>query len=134
MPGQFLLKDVVLLGAALLTAGEAWAGGRRFGPAHETPNPYERCQASFGRFIVDYIRWFLGCWQAFLTAPLPVGKAKRGGAVGKVCRVCENWSLERALVAFDLVRGPVTVLSGSWFDTQFGCSSLPTAYHDLSFC
>jgi hypothetical protein len=23
---------------------------------------------------------------------------------------------------------------GSWFDTQFGCSSLPTAYHDLSFC
>ena len=24
--------------------------------------------------------------------------------------------------------------SGSWFDVQFGCSSLPTAYHDLSFC
>jgi uncharacterized membrane protein YkgB len=25
MPGQFLLKDIVLLGAALWTAGEAWA-------------------------------------------------------------------------------------------------------------
>ena len=25
MPGQFVLKDVVLLGAALWTAGEAWA-------------------------------------------------------------------------------------------------------------
>jgi uncharacterized membrane protein YkgB len=26
MPGQFVLKDIVLLGAALWTAGEAWAG------------------------------------------------------------------------------------------------------------
>jgi uncharacterized membrane protein YkgB len=25
MPGQFVLKDIVLLGAALWTAGEAWA-------------------------------------------------------------------------------------------------------------
>ena len=28
MPGQFLLKDIVLLGAALSTAGEAIAGAR----------------------------------------------------------------------------------------------------------
>ena len=28
MPGQFLLKDVVLLGVALLTAGEAWEAAR----------------------------------------------------------------------------------------------------------
>jgi uncharacterized membrane protein YkgB len=29
MPGQFLLKDVVLLGAAIWSLGEAWAGGDR---------------------------------------------------------------------------------------------------------
>lgn len=28
MPGQFLLKDVVLFGVALFTAGEAWAAAR----------------------------------------------------------------------------------------------------------
>jgi hypothetical protein len=28
----------------------------RFRPAHETPDPYERCQVSFGRFTIDYIR------------------------------------------------------------------------------
>ena len=28
MPGQFVLKDIVLLGAALWTAGEAWAARR----------------------------------------------------------------------------------------------------------
>jgi len=41
MPGQFLLKDVVLLGASLFTAGEslgAAAGGRRF----TAWNPSER--------------------------------------------------------------------------------------------
>lgn len=36
MPGQFVLKDIVLLGAALWTAGEAWAAR----PADETPNLY----------------------------------------------------------------------------------------------
>ena len=60
-----------------------------------TPNPYERCQVSCGRFMVDYIRWFLG-WQAFLTAPLTRRESEAmGGAVGKVCRVFECWSLER---------------------------------------
>ncbi len=29
MPGQFLLKDVVLLGAAMWSCGEAWTGGAR---------------------------------------------------------------------------------------------------------
>ena len=37
MPGQFVLKDVVLLGVALWTAGEAWAArpARRVEPAAE---------------------------------------------------------------------------------------------------
>ena len=45
MPGQFLLKDVVLLGASLFTAGESLeaAGSRRGipanGGAHATSNP-----------------------------------------------------------------------------------------------
>jgi len=45
MPGQFLLKDVVLLGASLFTAGESLeAAGSRRGilpndGAHETSNP-----------------------------------------------------------------------------------------------
>ena len=29
LPGQFLLKDVVLLGAAMWSCGEAWIGGAR---------------------------------------------------------------------------------------------------------
>ncbi|HEX4613417.1 MAG TPA: DUF417 family protein [Urbifossiella sp.] len=36
LPGQFLLKDIVLLGAALFTAGEAWAAAR---PATPEPLP-----------------------------------------------------------------------------------------------
>lgn len=36
MPGQFLLKDVVLLGVALFTAGEAMEGSR---PRHERTGP-----------------------------------------------------------------------------------------------
>jgi hypothetical protein len=32
MPGQFVLKDVVLLGAALWTAGEALAARRTLAP------------------------------------------------------------------------------------------------------
>src|ERR1700752_2213340 len=35
MPGQFLLKDVVLLGVALLSAGEAWGAAR----SRRTGNP-----------------------------------------------------------------------------------------------
>ena len=63
--------------------------------SNNSPNTYERCQVSFGRFIVDFIRWFLGCWQAFLTAPLTRRESQARGAVGKVCRVFECWSLER---------------------------------------
>jgi len=29
MPGQFLAKDILLLGAAIWTAGEAWRAARR---------------------------------------------------------------------------------------------------------
>jgi hypothetical protein len=36
----------------------------------QPPNPYERYQVSFGRFNVDYIRWFLGGLAGFLTASL----------------------------------------------------------------
>jgi len=50
------------------------------------------------RSLVDYlegllsikIRWSLGWWQAFLTAPpYPTGKRSEGDAVGKVCRGCD---------------------------------------------
>jgi reactive chlorine resistance protein C len=34
LPGQFLLKDVVLLGAAIWSFGEAWTGGARIPTRH----------------------------------------------------------------------------------------------------
>jgi reactive chlorine resistance protein C len=36
LPGQFLLKDIVLLGAALWSFGEAWTGSARVHPKHES--------------------------------------------------------------------------------------------------
>jgi hypothetical protein len=53
----------------------------------------ERCQVSFGRFIVDYIRWFLGCWQAFVTAPLTHRESEALGVRSEKSAGC--WSLER---------------------------------------
>ena len=44
--------------------------------------------------MVDY-SVDVGGSQAFLTAPLPVGKAKRWGGIRKVARVFKCWCLER---------------------------------------
>ena len=34
LPGQFLIKDLALLGIALWTLGEAWKASQRRGPVH----------------------------------------------------------------------------------------------------
>jgi hypothetical protein len=57
------------------------------------PNSYERCQVSFGRFSVDYIRWFLGCWQAFLTAPLTRRESEAMGVRSEKSTGCLNVDL-----------------------------------------
>jgi hypothetical protein len=59
------------------------------------PNSYERCQAIlgrlFGRIVVDYMRWRSWAVAGFSDrTPYPTGKRSDGGAVGKVCRGCDE--------------------------------------------
>ena len=55
-------------------------------------------------------------------------KRTRGLSVWWLTRPCRFTSSKRSM------QESCYCPSGSWFDVQFGCSSLPTAYHDLSFC
>jgi hypothetical protein len=91
---------------APLTVSRLCLGTMLMGGA--TPaNSYERCQASFGRILVDYMRMVLGVLAGFSDrTPYPSGKRSDGGAVREVCRGFDGWSLER----FPFERIGLTVL------------------------
>jgi hypothetical protein len=56
----------------------------------QPPNPYERYQVSFGRFNVDYIRWFLGGLAGFLTASLTPRESEAMGVRSEKSAGCLN--------------------------------------------
>ena len=69
------------------------------------PDSYERCQVSFGRFIVDYIGWFLGRWQAFLTAPLTRRESEAMGVRLEKSAGCLNVGLSNVSTSRDWAYG-----------------------------
>ncbi len=69
------------------------------------PDSYERCQVSFGRFIVDYIGWFLGRWQAFLTAPLTRRESEAMGVRSEKSAGCLNVGLWNVSTSRDWAYG-----------------------------
>src|SRR6267142_5016645 len=73
--------------------------------SNNSPNTYERCQVSFGRFIVDFIRWFLGCWQAFLTAPLTRRESEAMGGRSEKSAGCLNVGLWNVSTSKDWAYG-----------------------------
>ena len=70
-----------------------------------SPNSYERCQVSFGRFIVDQIRWYMGCWQAFLTAPLTRRESEAMGVRSEKSAGCLNVGLWNVSTSKDWAYG-----------------------------
>ena len=59
------------------------------------PSPYERCQAIFGRLFGRIVCRLhkMGSWVVAGFSdrtPYPTGKRSDGGAVGKVCRGCDE--------------------------------------------
>ena len=73
--GDFCLQAL----NATAVARMKWRNERRFHrEMRESPNTYERCQVSFGRFIVDYIRWSWGLAGFSDRTPYPSGKRSDG--------------------------------------------------------